>query len=394
MAVSGSQFTRIGAGLSGVAKRLVITPKAAATGITGTLAVTLEPTAAVLAGHVAGAITGTLIVTLGVTQFKGEGNVDTEDTGEPMTRIVNILTRARDTLADPLASRWTDDRLLRLLDEAQKDVAKQTKILKGTHDMALTIGVSNYTLPDNVWLITRATFDNYEIPLVSYDQQDEQARKEVIADRTYNTHERRRGYGSDLSDRYGRINWELAEGSRVESLVYDNRNINDIRVYPIPNDDIADTSYTFLNEGETVFVGDELLGVTTSIDDYTIDTVYGLVASLFDPAIENEIFDSPFGVITGISETVALVKIWYIRIPDEITALTSVLETPPMFDVALKHYIIGHALRDDIDVQYRDMATESLALYKRELGVADETNRSDGTRNAVNFNTTYRGGFE
>jgi len=361
--------------------------------ITGTIAVTLAPTSFVGAGHVAGSVTGAIAVTLKPTSFIGLGEISEGDIVATSTRIDSILTRTRDTLADPAKDRWSDERLLRLLDEAQKDIAKQAKILKGTYDVPLSIGIANYTLPDNVWLITRATFDSTEIPLVSYDQQDEQARKMVVSER-YSREDGRRGYGSNIGDSYGRINWELAEGSRVESLIFDNRNINDIRVYPIPNTAIADSVYSFYNEGEVIYVGDELMGVVTSIDDYTIDTVYGITTALYDPDISSELFDSPYGVVTGASESVALVKIWYIRIPDQLTSLADTLELPPMFDVALKHYVIGHALRDDIDVQYRQMGAESLELYARELRIADETNSSDGTRSATNFNTSYRGGFE
>ena len=363
-----------------------------ATGVTGAIVVTLAPTKAALVGHVAGAITGTILVTLQETNFSGSGETS-GGTVATSTRLASIILRVRDTLSDHNQDRWSDDRLLRLIDEAQKDIAKQSKILKGTYDIPLNVGVSNYTLPDNVWLITRATFDSYEIPLVSYDQQDEQARKMVLANRQ-NREDGRKGFGSNIGDSYGRINWELAEGDRVESLVFDNRNINDIRVYPIPSTEIADSVYTFLNEGETVFVGDELLGVATSIDDYTLDSIYGTVTSLYDPNVSLETFDSPYGFVTEVSESVALVKLWYIRIPDQLTSLADDLEMPPMFDVAIKHYVIGHALRDDIDVQYRQMGAESLELYARELRIADETDGSDGTRSATNFNTSYRGGFE
>ena len=47
-----------------------------------------------------------------------------------MTRIANILTRVRDSLSDPSKDRWTDERLLRLIDEAQKDLAKKSLLLR------------------------------------------------------------------------------------------------------------------------------------------------------------------------------------------------------------------------------------------------------------------------
>jgi hypothetical protein len=307
------------------------------------------------------------------------------------TRIESILTRARDTLADPTAERWSDARLLRLLDEGQKDLAKQTKILKGQFNIVVQIGVFEYTLPDNLWLITRATFTDYSIPLISYDQMDEDARK----DRSYDQYSGSQSisYSSFMTDRVTSSTWQLDEGSSIAALIYDNRNLNSIRMYPVPNAGIADANYNFINANTVEFAGDEMLGIVTDITDYTFDTPYGLLTSLYDPTVFSESSDI-YGVTTSIEEANKSVVIWYIRIPDEITTVTDTLETPLMFDVALKHYVIGNAFRDDLDVQYRDMGAESLRLYSRELEVAQNTNQTDGTRSATTFRSTYRGAFD
>ena len=308
------------------------------------------------------------------------------------SRIENILTRARDTLADPNAERWSDARLLRLLDEAHKDLAKQTKILKGQHTILVEIDVHTYTLPENLWLITRAAYADADIKLVSYDSMDERVRKDRLSERPSDSRERGYGYRSAIDYTINRT-WQLDDGPEITALVYDNRNLHDIRVYPIPNAGIADSNYEFTNAGDISFDGDEMLGVVTDITDYTFNTPFGLLAELYEPSIIVETGDV-YGVTTAINEAKKAVNIWYIRIPDELTTVDDSLETPTMFDVALKHYIVGHAFRDDLDVQYREMGAESIRLYNRELDVAQETNRTDGTRNATAFTSTYRGGFE
>ena len=63
------------------------------------------------------------------------------------TRIADILTRARDSLADPNKERWSDDRLLRLLDEGQKHFAREAKLLKATSIINLFPDQATYTLP-------------------------------------------------------------------------------------------------------------------------------------------------------------------------------------------------------------------------------------------------------
>ena len=310
------------------------------------------------------------------------------------SRIEDILTRARDTLADPGKDRWTDERLLRLVDEAQEDIAKQTKLLKGTYDLSLVIGQAEYSLPDDLWLIVRATFDDYEIPLKSYDNMGEQARKTTLSRPSQYGVERTSGYSVNLDSSYSRYNWEVEEGSTIEALIFDNRNIQSIRVYPIPSASIAESSYTFENAGTVEYVGDELLGVSTSITDYSANSIYGVITSLYEPAIANEIFNSVYGVVTGVTESEVVVKIWYIKTPAALTTVTDELELPRMFDVAIKHYVIGHALRDDIDTQYREMGAESIAWYERELKIARDTSSTNATKNAVNHSSTYRGGFE
>lgn len=311
------------------------------------------------------------------------------------TRIENILLRARDTLADPNKERWSDDRLLRILDEGQKDLCRQTKVLKGQYEFILEVGVHTYELPTNIWLITRASYANEEIQLYTYDNMDERMRKQRLSRQYNDSRERGQGYSSAI-DYVGQSRWELDESDRINALIYDNRNLGEIRVYPIPNENIAESNYTFENAGDVEFAGDEYFGVVTDITgnpDYTFDSPFGVVTQLFDPSIKSEQIDD-FGVVTDIVDSTGACNIWYIRLPDDITDVLDDLELPYMFDTALKHYVVSQAFRDDLDVQYRDMAAESFTLYKRELEIAQETNNSDGIRNAFATATTYRGGFE
>jgi len=361
----------------------------------GTFVATLSNMTSNTSGIVEADITGIFVSTLSNMTSITSGTIGESELELPVsTRIVNILTRVRDTLADPNKTRWSDERLLRLLDEAQQDVAKQSQLLKGTYDLSLVIGQAEYDLPEDLWLITRATFDDYEIPLKSYDKMDEEAAKYSLARSSSLGVERTRGYSVNVDASYRRSNWEVAEGAEIQALIFDNRNMQKIRVFPIPDAAIAEDTYTFENAGVPEYAGDELLGITTSITDYSLSSIYGVVTSLYEPAIQNEIFDSPYGVVTEITESKVVVKIWYIKTPAQLTTLSDELELPRMFDVALKHYVVGHALRDDIEAQYRQMGAECLQLYERELDIARSTNSSDGTRNPTSFTPTYRGGFE
>jgi hypothetical protein len=84
------------------------------------------------------------------------------------TRLNQIILRARDTLGDPDGERWSTARLLRLASEGQQDIAKQTKILKAQLDVPVVQGQAEYTLPNDVWELTRVTFNDVKIPFVSF----------------------------------------------------------------------------------------------------------------------------------------------------------------------------------------------------------------------------------
>jgi hypothetical protein len=307
------------------------------------------------------------------------------------TRIETILLRARDTLADPNGERWSTDRLLRLLDEGQKDVAKHTKLLKGQTTIPLVEGQAIYELPSDVWLITRAAFDDCRISLYTYDQLDELVRTRAL-DNNYDRYNERGNSYNSSEPGFGGYCWETDTGAEVQALVYDRRNLNEIRVYPIPNEDISTNSYTFETD-DPEFEGAELLGVTADITDYSFDTVFGVVTELYDPQVEIENFQEIYGVLTGINESEGVINIWYIKMPTEITTVDDTLETPAMFDTALKHYLVANAFDDDYDTRFAEKSAKALVYYERELGIAQDTQANDGVRDSQVNTTDYRGAF-
>ena len=116
------------------------------------------------------------------------------------TRVADIITRARDTLADPKKERWSDDRLLRLLDEAQKDLARQTSLLKGYSSIRLEPFKATYAMPEDCWRLTRAHFAEQYLQLFSHESLDK----------------------LDLA-------WYTKQGSTLQALVFDQRNENVVR---------------------------------------------------------------------------------------------------------------------------------------------------------------------
>lgn len=323
-----------------------------------------------------------------------------------MTRIELILKAARYSLADPDKERYTDERLLFALSEAQKDIARQTRLLKAEVDIPLIAGEFKYAVPSDLWLITRATFNQDKVPLMSYDRMD--------------AHD---------------PGWAIRYGSKVEAVVYDNRNMHEIRVYPRPNDDYIEAVYQFIADNPTpadssgltpdqiasvqalitllgtlntlpldmttIYLtaqaiidvvpqpeGLQQLGVVTGIDGVDAQPLVGVLTNIGLDTDYNSwpgavIFDSPYGVATSITETTGVLHLYYIKDPEPVVNVTDELLVSKIFDTALRHYIVGAVYGDDLDTQYQARSAASFNMYDRELKtVGTPTDLTDGTRAA------------
>lgn len=296
------------------------------------------------------------------------------------TRIEKILKSARVTLADKQGERWTDADLISILDEGHKDLCRQTQILNGRADITLTIGDAYFTLPDDCWMLTRVTYEDKVLPLISHNDLD------------INTLAR---LNIDFGNQVAAGNWEAVEGL-PQAIIYDKRNLLEGKIFPIPSAEISEFDYDFIRPEDRPieFAGDELYGTVTSIDkpEYSLSSDFGVTTDLFDPSIKVEDFESDFGLVTGISEVNAVLKCYYVANPADLVDINSELATPYMFDTALKFYLVGHAFLNDLNQEYQQKGAQQLQFYQRELDIADKTSVRSGTR-AGQFETNYRGAF-
>lgn len=354
-----------------------------------------------------------------------------------MSRIEDILVRVSDTLADPNMERWPKERLLRLIDEAQKDICRRAKLLRTKVSFAVYDGLSTYKLPSDVLLLDRVLFNNKNLPLVSHNELDERNQT-----------------------------WETEVGE-VQACVFDKQNRGYLKLYPIPVVDSTAGEYEFalakwqediiydMNTDFGVVVSGELgdtidsdygvlvdvdsfyyvyvppgckcdglteipdtissdygilaylatiekdikandstYGVTVSIEDYAISSDYGLLASIVDDDFSIENFNSDYGILTGWAVSNSELTVYYIKKPTTITSITSELEIDDIFDSAIKYYVTGKALRDDMDTQNRVVGNEELKFYDRELAEAIKDDFADFTRSSSKqYEVRYKGAF-
>lgn len=282
-----------------------------------------------------------------------------------MTRIERILQQARLTLADKYKERWSDDDLISILSEGHRDLCLHSNVLMGTIDVPLVEGATSYILPDDFWLLTRATYDGAVLPLVSHHDMDDATLAKFNID-----------YGINVATDA----WELYEGS-PKALLYTHRNTNEVCVFPIPDESILTNIYELTG-------GD--FGVTTNVYGMDASEVLGVETSPVLPNVEQ---DSDFGV----SGTIPIaqpnfIRCSYVKVPDHITEVTDALLSPAVLDTALKYYVVGHAFMHDLNQEYQAKGVQQLGFYERELQRTLGAVKKNSAR-AAQYSTPYRGAF-
>jgi hypothetical protein len=175
--------------------------------------------------------------------------------------------------------------------------------------------------------------------------------------------------------------WETDVGPAVERVIYDLLTPSKIIVYPVPSVDNSLESYTFEAGDSNPYVGGELLGEVTGIDNYSLNSAFGVVVNLSQPGI-TEAFNSVFGVVTSISESTGTLKIQYSKRPAELTSVDSNLELSEAFDLAMLHLTVSRAFTADIDTNSDALANKHFKLYQLQLARLKSNKAHNQTKGA------------
>ena len=271
-----------------------------------------------------------------------------------MGRIADIITRVRDSLGDPDGDRWTDAQLLRVIDEAQKTIAREAKALRSKVEIGILTNKNEYDLPSDAYVITRVRDKEREdIPVKTHTQMDIESSV-----------------------------WETETGDTPLNVVFDKTDPKKMKIHPIPTaDDVSDT-YVINPYGVMTGSSEDVMG-----DDL------GVVTDTTTDALKTQTFNSVYGIITDMSAVVTSLLVYYIRIPATINAVdsgTSVLEVHDVFDKAIKHYVAGTCLMDDKETRNERASTSELAAYLDQLRLAKADAASNYTK-VERHTSAYRG---
>jgi len=248
-----------------------------------------------------------------------------------MTRVNDILVKARDTLSEKTPKRWKTDRLLRALSEGQQRLAQELNCVREVCTVQLCAGYHTYKL-DATNIVAAGGRPTSITSAVNH------AGKPV-----------RFITSSVMAD----INpdWRTETGNDVEYIIYDKQKPLIFRVYPIPTTaDLTETGASFNTTNEP------FADAATICEIISTQSNFDITLELSPVKLQLEFNHTP-PAITTVVDTNLLI--------------------PEDFDIALKHYVIGITLRDDLDGQNRSFGIEELKLFEQQYMFAKNLTDND-----------------
>lgn len=222
-----------------------------------------------------------------------------------MSRVLSILSKAREELGDTNNTRFTNSKLLEHLNDGIKDFILSTKSLKERLYVELASNVAIYDISKYALFVERVEYMNTKIDTLSFKELD-----------SINTM------------------WQYETGNVVKAITFEHQSKGAFRIYPRLN--------TVSNN------------IVSSSD-------YGI---LVDFSLDDDILGIPS--ISDVEQNLqAYLVLYVIKKPNIITLTTpdEELELDELYDKAFVHYIKAQCLRNDSDSNNRQFGNEELSAY-------------------------------
>ena len=222
-----------------------------------------------------------------------------------MSRVLSILSKAREELGDTNNTRFTDSKLLEHLNDGIKDFILSTKSLKERLYVELASNVAMYDISKYALFVERVEYMNTKIDTLSFTELD-----------SINTM------------------WQYETGNVVKAITFEHQSKGSFRIYPrlntVNNNIVSSSDYGILVDFS---LDDDIVGIPSIIDVEQNLQAYLVLYVIKKPSI-----------IT-------------LTTPDE------ELELDELYDKAFVHYIKAQCLRNDSDSNNRQFGNEELSAY-------------------------------
>lgn len=222
-----------------------------------------------------------------------------------MSRVLSILSKAREELGDTNNTRFTDSKLLEHLNDGIKDFILSTKSLKERLYVELASNVAIYDISKYALFVERVEYMNTKIDTLSFKELD-----------SINT------------------SWQYETGNVVKAITFEHQSKGTFRIYPrlntVNNNIVSSSDYGILVDFS---LDDDILGIPSIAD------------------VEQNLQ--------------AYLVLYVIKKPNIITLTTpdEELELDELYDKAFVHYIKAQCLRNDSDSNNRQFGNEELSAY-------------------------------
>lgn len=222
-----------------------------------------------------------------------------------MSRVLSILSKAREELGDANNTRFTDSKLLEHLNDGIKDFILSTKSLKERLYVELASNVAIYDISKYALFVERVEYMNTKIDTLSFTELD-----------SINTM------------------WQYETGNVVKAITFEHQSKGSFRIYPrlntVSNNIVSSSDYGILVDFS---LDDDIVGIPSIID------------------VEQNLQ--------------AYLVLYVIKKPNIITLTTpdEELELDELYDKAFVHYIKAQCLRNDSDSNNRQFGNEELSAY-------------------------------
>jgi hypothetical protein len=222
-----------------------------------------------------------------------------------MSRVLSILSKAREELGDANNTRFTDSKLLEHLNDGIKDFILSTKSLKERLYVELASNVAIYDISKYALFVERVEYMNTKIDTLSFTELD-----------SINTM------------------WQYETGNVVKAITFEHQSKGSFRIYPrlntVNNNIVSSSDYGILVDFS---LDDDIVGIPSIID------------------VEQNLQ--------------AYLVLYVIKKPNIITLTTpdEELELDELYDKAFVHYIKAQCLRNDSDSNNRQFGNEELSAY-------------------------------
>ena len=222
-----------------------------------------------------------------------------------MSRVLSILSKAREELGDTNNTRFTNSKLLEHLNDGIKDFILSTKSLKERLYVELASNVAMYDISKYALFVERVEYMNTKIDTLSFKELDS-------------------------------INamWQYETGNVVKAITFEHQSKGAFRIYPrlntVNNNIVSSSDYGILVDFS---LDDDIVGIPSIID------------------VEQNLQ--------------AYLVLYVIKKPNIITLTTpdEELELDELYDKAFVHYIKAQCLRNDSDSNNRQFGNEELSAY-------------------------------